>query len=60
MLGGYRPHSVLTQGKVSESESVRIGKCLNRKVEELESVRIGKWQNSTAPLLIKFFADEIL
>ena len=26
-------------------ESVRIGKCQNRKVSELESVRIGKCQN---------------
>ena len=31
--------------KVSESESVRIGKCQNWKVSELEGVRIGKCQN---------------
>ena len=31
--------------KVSELESVRIGKCQNWKVSELESVRIGKCQN---------------
>ena len=31
---------------MSELESVRIGKCQNRKVSELESVRIGKCQNS--------------
>ena len=30
---------------VSESESVRIGKCQNRKVSELENVRNGKCQN---------------
>ena len=29
----------------AESESVRIGKCQNRKVLELESVRIGQCQN---------------
>ena len=28
-----------------ESESVRIGKCQNRKVSELESVRIRKCEN---------------
>ena len=31
--------------KVSELESVRIGKCQNWKVSELESVRIRKCQN---------------
>ena len=31
--------------KVSELESVRIGKCQNWKVSELESVRVGKCQN---------------
>ena len=31
--------------KVSEWESVRIGKCQNWKVSESESVRIGKCQN---------------
>ena len=29
----------------SKLESVRIGKCQNRKVSELERVRIGKGQN---------------
>ena len=33
----------LQNWKVSESESVRIGKCQNWKVSELESVRIGKY-----------------
>ena len=32
-------------GKVSELESVRIGKCQNWKVSELEIVRIGKYHN---------------
>ena len=31
--------------KVTELESVRIGKCQNWKGSELESVRIGKFQN---------------
>ena len=35
----------LQNWKVSELESVRIGKCQNWKVSELESVRIGKCQN---------------
>ena len=37
--------------KVSELESVRIGKCQNWKVSELESVRIGKCQNWKVPEL---------
>ena len=35
----------LLNGKVSGSESVRIGQCLNWKMSELESVRIGKCLN---------------
>ena len=31
--------------KVSESASIRIGKCQNRQVSESESVRIGKCPN---------------
>ena len=39
--------------KVSELESVRIGKCQNWKVSELESVRIGKCQNRKVSELLK-------
>ena len=50
--GHYSGQSKLERDwKVSELESVRIGKCQNWKVSELESVRIGKCQNWTVPEL---------
>ena len=39
--------------KVSELESVRIGKCHNWKVSELDGVRIGKGENSKVSTLFE-------